>query len=301
MSTEPNKTSNFTPSRRPQQEPLVQPFLKWAGGKRQLLPLLRPLLPAKYKRYYEPFLGGGAVFFDQQPRHAVVNDFNEELINCYQVIKDAPEELLEATCRHINTSEHFYAVREMDRSPKIGLLTNVERAARIIYLNKTCFNGLFRVNSQGQFNVPFGDYKNPVIADPAIIRAISRYLNQANITFRNQDFEDAVLDTQKGDFVYCDPPYDPISDTASFTGYSLNGFNHREQVRLRNLCDRLSLRGVMVLQSNSDTPFIRELYSGQGYTILSVQGRRAINSNPSRRGKVDEVFILNYVPSEVQT
>ena len=284
----------FSPGRTTKREPLVQPFLKWAGGKRQLLPALRPLLPNKISRYFEPFLGGGAVFLDRQPENAIVNDFNAELINCYQVIRDYPEELLQETLKHFNTSEHFYYVREMDRNPDFAQRPAIERAARLIYLNKTCYNGLFRVNSQGQFNVPFGDYKNPVIADPAIIRALSRYLKTAKIIFRSGDFAEAVGDAKKGDFVYFDPPYDPISDTASFTGYSLNGFDRSEQRRLRDLCDTLTTRKVNVIVSNSDTAFIRELYSGKHYTIHTVQARRNINSVSSGRGKIDEVFILNY-------
>ena len=296
MSTDNTNLTSLLPSRNHKREPLVQPFLKWAGGKRQLLPALRPLMPSKFKCYYEPFLGGGAVFFDRQPATAIVNDFNAELINCYEVIKDLPEELLEETLKHPNTSEHFYSVREMDRSPKFNLLTPVERAARVMYLNKTCYNGLFRVNSQGQFNVPFGDYKNPLIADPAVVRAVSRYLNKASLTFRNQDFAAAVLDAKKGDFVYFDPPYDPVSDTASFTGYSLNGFDKDEQSRLKDVCDMLTLRGVKVLLSNSDTLFIRELYNTPDYTIQTVQARRNINADPTGRGKTNEVFILNYTP-----
>lgn len=285
----------FPPSRSPKREPLVQPFLKWAGGKRQLLPSLRPLFP-KYKRYYEPFLGGGAVLLDQQPATAFVNDFNSELINCYLTIRDHPEELLLEAAKHPNTSEHFYQVREMDRSPKFALMTPVERAARIIFLNKTCFNGLFRVNSQGQFNVPFGDYKNPAIADPAIIRALSRYLNKAKVTFRNGDFAEAVADARQGDFAYFDPPYDPVTDPASFTGYTLDGFNRDEQRRLKELCDTLTARSVKLIVSNSDTPFIRELYTDDRYTIQDVQARRNINSVAAGRGKIGEVFILNFTP-----
>ena len=288
----------FPPSRSPKREPLVQPFLKWAGGKRQLLPALRPLIPplSKIKRYYEPFIGGGAVFLDVQPQTATINDYNAELINCYTIIRDHPDDLLLEAAKHPNTSEHFYNVREMDRSPKYALLTPIERAARLIYLNKTCFNGLFRVNSQGQFNVPFGDYKNPAIADPAIIRALSRYLTKANITFLVGDFADAVQDAQKGDFVYFDPPYDPITDPASFTGYTLDGFNRDAQRRLRELCDTLTARSVKFVLSNSDTPFIRELYDDERYTIQDVQARRAISSVGTGRGKIGEVFVLNFTP-----
>jgi len=239
-------------------------------------------------------LGGGAVFLDKQPKNAVVNDFNSELINCYLVIRDTPEELIAEAEKHTNTSEHFYEVRGMDRSPKFALMTSVERAARIVYLNKTCFNGLFRVNSQGQLNVPFGHYKNPSIADPAVIRAVSRYLNASKTVFRNGDFAEAVHDAKQGDFVYFDPPYDPVSDTASFTGYSLNGFDRDEQHRLKALCDALTERGVKLLLSNSDTAFIRDLYEGDRYTIGSVQARRNINSAGTGRGTVGEVLVTNY-------
>jgi DNA adenine methylase len=287
--------SSFNQNLPAKREPLVQPFLKWAGGKRQLLISLRPLIPRKLKRYYEPFLGGGAVFFDRQPKTAIVNDFNGELINCYQVIRDCPEELLKAISALSNTSDDFYRIREMDRSPEFTLLSSTERAARLIYLNKTCYNGLFRVNSQGQFNVPFGNYKNPVIADPAVIYAVSRYLNKANITFRNGDFADAINDAIEGDFVYFDPPYDPVSDTSSFTGYSLNGFVKDEQKRLKAVCDLLTQTGVKFLLSNSNTEFIRELYTSNNYTIRTVQARRNINAVASGRGKIDELLISNYV------
>ena len=290
-----SKQFSFQP-RNHKREPLVQPFVKWVGGKRQLLLSIRPLLPMRISRYYEPFLGGGAVLFDLQPSLAVVNDFNAELINCYLVVRNLPEELLAACLLHPNTSEHFYQVREMDRSEKFALMTPVERAARLLYLNKTCFNGLFRVNSQGQFNVPFGDYKNPVIAEPTVIKAVSRYLNTARVDFRRGDFAEAVWDAGQDDFVYFDPPYDPVSDTSSFTGYSIDGFSRDEQRRLKEVCDDLTQRGVRVLLSNSDTPFIRELFSGDEYTIRTVQARRNINSVATGRGRVDEVFVLNYVP-----
>lgn len=279
---------------RSKRDPLVQPFLKWAGGKRQLLPSLRPFVPEEVGQYFEPFLGAGAMLFDVQPPRAVVNDANGELVNCYQIIRDAPEELLEAVSAHENTRAFFYRIREMDRSPKFALLTPTERAARLLFLNKTCFNGLFRVNSQGQFNVPFGDYKNPVFADPAVIRAVSRYLNAAQIAFRNEDFAQVVQDAAPGDFVYFDPPYDPISETASFTGYSLSGFDRDAQRRLKDVCDALTQRGVKLLLSNSDTPFIRALYSESFYRLHAVQARRNINAVPSGRGKIGELLIVNF-------
>jgi len=259
------------------------------------LPVIRPLMPPQreIRTYFEPFIGGGAVFFDLQHSSAVINDANEELVNCYQVIRDAPDALLQAVLKHENTSEHFYRVREMDRSPKFNLLHPVERAARIFYLNKTCFNGLFRVNSQGQFNVPFGFYKDPTIADPAVIRAVSTYLNEAKITMKCGDFTDATAEAKADDLVYFDPPYDPVSDTASFTGYNLGGFDRNEQRRLKRVCDELTARSVKVLLSNSDTPFIRDLYASE-YRIESVQARRNVNSVATGRGKVDELLILNY-------
>ena len=276
----PLVNSRFRERRSSRREPLVQPFLKWAGGKRQLLASIRPLVPRNFKRYYEPFVGGGAVFFDIQPRNAVINDFNAELINCYAVIRDQPDPLLKEVEKYINESEYFYRVREMDRDPQFNALPAVERAARLLYLNKTCYNGLFRVNSQGQFNVPFGNYKNPVIADPAVIHAVSAYLNSTKVELCNTDFEDSLRDAKSGDFVYMDPPYDPVSDTSSFTGYSVNGFDKSEQERLKSVCDKLTAKGVKVLLSNSDTPFIRELYSSPEYKILSVEARRNIDSLP---------------------
>lgn len=236
------------------------------------------------------------MFLDLQPSAAIVNDFNSDLINCYEVIRDIPDKLLKEITKLPNTSEDFYRIREMDREPDFSSLSPAERAARLIYLNKTCYNGLFRVNSQGQFNVPFGHYKNPVIADPAVIRAISRYFSKAKVTFRTGDFANSVKDAKEGDFVYLDPPYDPVSDTSSFTGYSLNGFDKEEQERLKAVCDTLTAKGVQLLLSNSDTPFIRELYTDKKYTIKTVQARRNINSIASGRGKIDEVLILNYTP-----
>ncbi len=262
------------------------------------MPAIRPLVPAKYNCYYEPFLGGGAVFFDLLPKKAVINDLNLELINCYTVVRDQPEELLEHVVTHQNNAEYFYNLREQDRSSKFYSLTPLERASRLLYLNKTCFNGLFRVNSQGQFNVPFGDYKSPQYADSTVIRAVSKFLNDSEIEFLSQDFAQVVDDATKQDFVYFDPPYDPVSDTASFTGYNLHGFGRDEQKRLKATCDELTKKGVKTLVSNSSTPFIEELYSTGNYTIREIEARRNINSDSSKRGKVGEFLILNYEPTE---
>jgi DNA adenine methylase len=274
---------------------LVQPFLKWAGGKRELVPKLRKFIPQKYGSYFEPFVGAGALLFDLQPHGAAINDANKELINCYRVIKRDPEGLIEHAKKHRNTKQYFYRLRMLDREAGFKNLTPLERASRIIFLNKTCYNGLFRVNSKGQFNVPFGNYSNPIIIDGEVIRAVSRYLNSASVRISNTDFEDAVRSARANDFVYLDPPYDPVSDSSSFTGYHLLSFNRDEQKRLKQVCDDLTRRRCKVLLSNSATPFIRTLYSDKSrYKILEVEVSRKINSVPKGRGKIKELLIFNY-------
>jgi DNA adenine methylase len=279
--------------------PLVRPFLKWAGGKRQLLPEIVKYVPKMTSKhtYYEPFIGGGALLFELQPPKAVINDTNKELINCYKVIRDSLDELMEELSKdkYSNSETSYYEMRDLDRSTKkYEILSEVEKAARIIYLNKTCYNGLFRVNSQGQFNVPFGRYKNPNFLDDAVLRAVNKYLNSNNITLLNQDFAEAVKDAKKGDFVYLDPPYDPVSETASFTGYDVNGFNRDEQERLKEEFDALHKKGCKVMLSNSCTDFIMDLYKDYQDTIIKVRATRSINSNALKRGRVDEVLVLNY-------
>ena len=279
--------------------PLVRPFLKWAGGKRQLLPEIVKYVPKLTSKhtYYEPFIGGGALLFELQHQKAVINDSNKELINCYKVIKDSLDELMEELSKdkYSNSETSYYDMRDLDRSrKKYASLSEVEKAARIIYLNKTCYNGLFRVNSQGQFNVPFGRYKNPNFLDDAVLRAVNKYLNSNDITLLNQDFAEAVKDANRGDFVYLDPPYDPVSETASFTGYDVNGFNRDEQERLKEEFDALHKRGCKVMLSNSCTDFILDLYKNYQYTIIKVRATRSINSNALKRGMVDEVLVLNY-------
>jgi DNA adenine methylase len=273
---------------------LVQPFLKWAGGKRQLVSKIREYVPRKYGLYFEPFLGAAAVLFDLQPAKALINDANAELINCYRVIKSDPEGLIAHAQAHSNTESYYYALRFRDREQGFAELPALERASRIIFLNKTCYNGLFRVNSQGQFNVPFGNYTNPSIVDEVIIRAVSRYLNEADIEISSEDFAEALSGAGRGDFVYLDPPYDPISDTASFTGYNLNSFDQDGQRRLKEVCDELHRRGCKILQSNSNTAFIRKLYDDTSkYTIVRVGANRNINSVATSRGKIRELMIFN--------
>lgn len=272
---------------------LAAPVLKWVGGKRQLMSEIEKVLPKTYTTYYEPFIGGGAVLFELQPKKAVINDVNGELINLYNVIKDDVELLIEDLKKHENTPEYFYSIRELDRKKdKYENLSDVEKASRIVYLNKTCFNGLFRVNKAGEFNSPFGKYKNPNIVDEVTLRHVSKYFNKADIKILNGDFEESLKGIRKGAFVYLDPPYDPVSNSANFTGYDKGGFNRDEQIRLKKLCDKLDKKGIKFLLSNSATDFIKELY--KDYNIKIVKAKRAINSNGNARGEVDEVLVRNY-------
>lgn len=272
---------------------LVAPVLKWVGGKRQLLDTFAPLLPKRISSYCEPFVGGGAMLFHLQPKTAYINDINSDLILVYNIIKDDVESLINVLSEFKNESEFFYSVRDWDRSKeKYDSLTDVERAARIVYLNKTCFNGLYRVNNAGEFNSPFGSYKNPNIVNAPVLRAVSSYFNTADVRLTSTDYYEILKDIPKGTFVYLDPPYDPISDTSNFTGYSKGGFSKEEQIRLRNCCDELTNKGIKFMLSNSSTDFIRDLYSD--YNIQIVQAKRAINSNASKRGNVDEVVVRNY-------
>lgn len=272
---------------------LVSPVLKWVGGKRQLLPSIKPMLPKRITSYCEPFVGGGAVLFDLQPKRAIVNDINSDLILVYTVIRDNVEALIELLETYPNEEGFYYELRNIDREQeKYDKLSEIEKAARVIFLNKTCYNGLYRVNNAGEFNSPFGKYKNPNIVNTPILRAVSAYFNSSEITFSTADFELVLEQVRRGTFVYLDPPYDPVSDTSSFTGYSKGGFSREQQIQLRECCDRLNARGVKFMLSNSATDFIREQYSN--YHITIVQAKRAINSVASKRGDVDEVIITNY-------
>lgn len=273
----------------------VAPVVKWVGGKRQLLDEIIPLLPKRMTTYCEPFLGGGAVLFSLQPKHAVVNDRNGDLMLVYETIRDDVEALIVDLQKHENTSEYFYRLRDLDRDKNAYKdMSKVEKASRILYLNKTCYNGLFRVNASGEFNAPFGHYKNPNIVNAPVLRAVSKYFSSASnrIQLFHEDFEVTLRRIPKGGFVYLDPPYDPVSDTASFTGYNSGGFGKEEQARLKQCCDALHQRGVKFLLSNSATSFIKDLY--QGYTISTVHAKRAINSDGKKRGAIEEVLIRNY-------
>lgn len=272
---------------------MVAPVVKWVGGKRQLLDELTPLFPNKFGTYCEPFVGGGAVLFNIQPSTAYINDANGELINVYEVIRDNVEELISSLQQHKNESEYFYKIRDLDRDHEaFEKLSNIERASRMLFLNKTCFNGLFRVNNAGEFNSPFGNYKNPNIVNAPTLLAVNRYFNEANIHISNVDYSEVLQKIPKDSFVYLDPPYDPVSATSSFTGYTRGGFGRDEQIRLRECCDELDSRGIKFMLSNSATDFIKEQYNA--YDIKIVKAKRAINSVASKRGDVDEVVIRNY-------
>lgn len=276
----------------------MRPYLKWAGGKRQLVREILPKCPSKYNTYYEPFVGGGAIFFALRPDSAVISDLNDQLCLTYRAIKDDVEELIEKLKEHKcnNSKDYYYMIRELDREPDFKTYSNVDKAARLIYLNKTCYNGLYRVNSMGYFNTPYGKYKNPAIFDEEILLAINKYLNSANIEIKNESFEHSVHDAEKGDFVYFDPPYDSPNCT-NFTGYQAGGFDHKSQTLLRDVMVDLTDRGVRCLMSNAATDFIIQLFEEEAsdkFKIEYVSANRTIGSNVDSRGKVDEVLIRNY-------
>ena len=262
----------------------AKPIMKWAGGKTQMLGDIMPKIPQKYGKYIEPFIGGGALFFALSPDKAIIADSNPELINMYRQVADNVEAVISYLKKYKNTKEDFYEVRSLDWFK----LKKEEAAARTIYLNKTCFNGLYRVNSAGQFNSPYGRYNNPAIENRPAIRALAKYLS-GNIKILCGDYELALQNLDKDSFVYLDPPYMPISSSASFTGYTEGGFDYNEQLRLKNNCDKLASQGIKFLESNSDCEEIRELY--KDYKIISVSANRSINSRADRRGAIKEVLI----------
>lgn len=277
--------------------PLVTPVLKWVGGKRQLLKEILPLIPNEISTYYEPFVGGGAVLFSLQPKKALINDYNIELINVYKVITNNPNDLIKILEEHENknNAEYFYKIRQLDRTSDYKKLSAVERAARIIYLNKTCYNGLYRVNQAGQFNSPYGKYRNPNIVNSPTIKALNNYFNNNQITITSGDYKDSLKKIRANTkaFVYLDPPYYPLSTSSSFTGYTDNGFNDKQQIELKNECDKLNNKGIKFLLSNSSCDFIDELYKND-YNIKIIKAKRVLNSDGNKRGEIDEVLISNY-------
>ncbi len=263
------------------------PFLKWAGGKRQLLPRILQLVPARIDTYYEPFVGGGAVFFalaaQARFRRAVIGDANAELVICYTAIRDQVDAVIAKLRRYRNDHDVYYEVRAKDPAR----LSPAARAARVIFLNRCGYNGLYRVNSKGAFNVPFGRYRRPLICDEGKLRAASRALRTVKIVAG--DFAKLMAKPGPDDFVYLDPPYVPVSATSSFTAYAGRDFGMTAQERLAEALRALSVRGVPALLSNSDCAATRKLY--QGLDIERIRARRAINSVARRRGPVDEILV----------
>lgn len=281
------------------QKSKAKPFLKWVGGKGQLLEQFQTLLPKKFNKYYEPFIGGGAVFFSINPKRAHINDINKTLTQTYIHIKEDTEKIVKSLKRleneflSKNKDERkifYYSLRD-----KYNALPaeDFKRAIYFLFFNKTAFNGVYRENSKGGFNVPMGSYVNPKIVDEENIRNVAEVLKNTKIT--SGSFTDAVKNAKAGDFVYFDPPYHPLSETSSFTSYSKDSFSKEDQIKLRDLFIELDKKGVYVMLSNSSAPFIKEIYAG--YTQIPVYANRMINSKSDKRGKISEVVILNYQPS----
>jgi DNA adenine methylase len=278
--------------------PDARPFLKWAGGKQQLLTQYEGRFPKDFRRYFEPFVGSGAVFFHlwnekRLPNQVFLFDNNEELINVYRVIRDRLDELVDLLSGYKanHSQEFYYKIRNLDRQP--GKLGSAESAARTIYLNRTCYNGLYRVNRKGQFNVPMGSYQNPGIVNEKVLQAASKALQ--NVCIEARDFRELPNLACPGDFFYFDPPYDPVSATANFTSYTAGNFGSQDQKDLAAVFKQLADKGCLCMLSNSCTAFISDLY--RGFRVETVHAKRAINSDANRRGAVQEIVILNYGPS----
>ncbi len=271
----------------------AKPFVKWVGGKRQLINQFNKIgfFPKNFNQekstYFEPFIGGGAVFFDFTPKNSVISDLNQELIITYIQVRDNIKELIESLKKHKYEKEYFLSIRALETQK----LSEVEIASRFIFLNRTCFNGLYRVNKSGKFNVPFGKYKNPKICDEENLQNCSLALK--NVEIKYQDYKKIESQVKKGDFIYFDPPYQPISKTSSFTSYTSSNFNEQNQIELRDFFKKLSDEiGCFVALSNSDCEFIRDIY--QDFKIHEISANRAINSNSQKRGKIGELLITNY-------
>jgi DNA adenine methylase len=270
---------------------MAAPILKWAGGKRSLIPNILALLPRDFRSrtYHEPFFGGGALFFTIKPPRGTINDINKRLVNFYKVVRDNPEEMIQQALKYRYEKETYYKLRERYNEPQ---LTIIEEAALTLYLNKTAFNGLYRVNSKGEFNVPFGRYSNPTIVDKERILTASRLLK--NIEILQTDFSYVLEKAQSSDIVYFDPPYLPVSETANFTSYSENGFTWNDQIRLRDVCIKLDEKKVYFVLSNSYVEKLIDSYRNiKNFRILTVKANRAINSKASARGPINEALITN--------
>ncbi len=263
-----------------------RPFLKWVGGKRQLMPHLMGALPQNFNRYFEPFLGGGALFFELMPVRAFLSDCNMELIETYAAIRDDVEGVIRHLKRHRYTEEHYYRVRAQN----VARMSDAGKAARMIYLNRTGFNGLYRVNSKGEFNVPFGRHTNPRICDENNLRAVAASLE--DVELRVASFEHTLDSARKDDLIYMDPPYIPLSRTSNFVAYQKHGFGMENQESLAKVFESLDARGCYLMLSNADVPWMKRRY--RGYRIRPVRAARCVNARASARGPVGELIVTNY-------
>ncbi len=266
-----------------------KPFLKWAGGKQQLLPQLRKYIPRKFNRYFEPFVGSGALFFDLQPNNATLSDINSELINCYLVVRDNVNRLVKSLKKHKNVSSYYYKVRAVNPNR----LSKIERASRFLFLNRTCFNGLYRENKQGEFNVPLGSYKNPDLIQEDKLKMAHALLQRVEIL--ETSYQNVLNRAKKGDFIYLDPPYFPLGGYSDFKRYHKQFFEKKDHEELAKLYGDLDKKGCFVILSNSDTPFTRRLY--KKWRTHTVEARRLINCDATKRGKIKELIITNYEPA----
>ena len=274
-----------------------KPFVKWAGGKRQLIPILNENLPGTFRTYYEPFLGGGALLFhmlkERNGQKCSISDLNSDLILAYDVIQNNIDDLIYSLKRHEKNYQkdskcYYYSIR--GSNPK----TKIEKTSRLLFLNRTCFNGLYRVNSKGKFNVPLGKYTNPNIVNEDNLRSVSSILKSSNVSIKCQDFGAILRDTKKGDFVYFDPPYQPVSDTANFTSYTNKDFTHEDLSRLADLCNNLNEKGCLVLLSNSNSKDVADMFSAKTWKINKIKANRSINSDSKKRTGHFELLIKNY-------
>lgn len=274
-----------------------KPFVKWAGGKRQLIPILHQNLPESFGTYYEPFLGGGALLFhiltDKNGQKCSISDLNSDLVLAYTTIRDRIDALISSLKSHEknyqkDSKSYYYSIRESN--PR----TEVEKTSRLIFLNRTCFNGLYRVNSKGKFNVPLGKYTNPNIVNEENLHAVSSILQTSRISIKCRDFESVLRDAKKGDLVYFDPPYQPVSSTANFTSYTTKDFTYDDLTRLAELCLKLDSKGCHVLLSNSDSKEVSDIFSKKPWKITRIEANRSINSNSKKRTGHFELLIKNY-------
>jgi DNA adenine methylase len=274
-----------------------KPFVKWAGGKRQLIPILNQNIPESFGTYYEPFLGGGALLFhiltDKNGQKCSISDLNSDLVLAYTTIRDRIDSLITSLKNHEknyqkNSESYYYSIRESN--PRSA----IEKTSRLIFLNRTCFNGLYRVNSKGKFNVPLGKYSNPNIVNEENLRAVSHILQSSRISIKCRDFEAVLRDAKKGDLIYFDPPYQPTSTTANFTSYTNKDFTYDDLTRLAELCLKLDSRGCNVLLSNSDSKEVADIFAKNTWKITRIEANRSINSNSKKRTGHFELLIKNY-------